>query len=620
MTSIYSGLLYLVNLLNKIYCPTCEMRDFGKNGTYKRDEEMPLLPITIEWKVQRYYCKTCPSSNFSSFTNTIFHNKEKHPVFFLLSRIFLALPYNSKLTTFLQQIQWNMIGGTDELTFSVDMTQNHQSDDFVQDIRYFLQECLDEKQRRLFAGVLSKLFNNITTTHQITGMARKTVRRGSIEISDRLKMNHIDQPIRGPGAGRPSILHEYEELVIDCVKPYTAGDPMSSVKWMRKSLRNIARKIDYVISHVSIGKILRSHNYRLGRNLKTIRTRDKHPKRGEQFEFINKSLNEYNKLGVPVIAIDGKKSESIGAFRQDGRTWVKIGKEYEVFDHDYTHLRIGKMNPFGIYDAQLNEAFIVAGTSIETTEFAVDSLVIWWEKKGRYTYPKANELCITCDAGRPNTYRGYLFKYLMQTKFVDKFGLTVNIMHYPPGDSKYHIIERACFCHISHSFRGEPLTSFEKAICLMKDTTTKQGLTVDAILHEKEYQRGLAKEFSKTDYETINLTKADINPEFNYTIHPRKKDETLRTRIIAEQKEIERQIKKFSNKPFVLKERGINDAHKLANSEWIYHSLSGTEVTNKPKRADGEVGRPPKGCKMIDQFHIEIKYEVSETYRRYMYN
>jgi len=389
---------------------------------------------------------------------------------------------------------------------------------------------------------------------------------------------------------------------------------MSSDKWMRKSLRNIARKIGHVISHVSIGKILRKHDYRLRKNLKTMRTTDKHPKRGEQFEFINKSLDKYNKLGIPVMAIDGKKSESIGAFRQDGRTWVKDGDEYEVFDHDYTHLRLGKINPFGIYDARLNEALIVAGTSIETTEFVVDSLVIWWQQKGRYTYPDANELCITCDAGRPNTYRGYLFKYLIQTKFVDKFGLVVNIMHYPPGDSKFHIIERVCFSHISHSFKGEPLTSNEKVICLMKDTTTQQGLTVDAILHEKEYQRGLAKEFSETDYKTINLTRAEINPEFNYTIRPRIKNETLQIRIAEEQKEIESQIKKFSNKPFVTREKGAREARNLADSGWQYHSLVGTSVTNKPKRADGKVGRPPKGCKMIDQFHIEIKYGVSEAY------
>ena len=495
---------------------------------------------------------------------------------------------------------------------------SHLSHAFVTSFNYFLQECLNEKQRRLCSGLFALLFDNMSYVHDLTLLSPKTIRRGKIELLKQLTGNTLDQPIRYAGGGRPSKIVGYEETVLQYVEKYTAGDPMSKLKWTRVTLRIIAAAIGNVLSHVSVAKILRNNDYSLLVNKKTKRSRNKHPGRDKQFDFIEQSTNRHLKRGNPVIAIDGKKTERIGAFRQEGKTWVKRGQEYPVFDHDFSNLSQGKLIPYGIYDNGWNEGYIVAGTSVETTEFAVDALILWWENHGQEIYQDCNEIYITCDAGKPNSYRGNLFKYLLQIKFVDKFGITLHISHYAPGDSKYHSIERRLFSFISLNFRGNPLYSYDKALELIRNTTTNAGLSVKAKLHYQQYQRDLAKNFSETDYETINISRADINGEFNYTIHPRNKEMTLGVRIKAERERIEKQIWHFSNQVYDSKKTGIAEAKTVVKeSKWQYHSFTATEITNKLKRADGEVGRPAKGSKMVKQFHVRIKYAVLKEYRQY---
>ncbi len=65
---------------------------------------------------------------------------------------------------------------------------------------------LDEKQRRLVAGLLSNAVGRggVTLLSRITGMDRKTVRCGRNELDNDLK----DCPtgrVRRPGAGRPPV-------------------------------------------------------------------------------------------------------------------------------------------------------------------------------------------------------------------------------------------------------------------------------------------------------------------------------------------------------------------------------------------------------------------------------
>ena len=65
---------------------------------------------------------------------------------------------------------------------------------------------LDEKQRRLVAGLLSNAVGHggVTLLSRITGLDRKTVRRGRNELDNNLKDCPSDR-IRREGAGRPPL-------------------------------------------------------------------------------------------------------------------------------------------------------------------------------------------------------------------------------------------------------------------------------------------------------------------------------------------------------------------------------------------------------------------------------
>lgn len=65
---------------------------------------------------------------------------------------------------------------------------------------------LDEKQRRLVAGLLSNAVGRggVTILSRITGLDRKTVRRGRDELDNNLEDCPVDR-VRREGAGRPPV-------------------------------------------------------------------------------------------------------------------------------------------------------------------------------------------------------------------------------------------------------------------------------------------------------------------------------------------------------------------------------------------------------------------------------
>lgn len=65
---------------------------------------------------------------------------------------------------------------------------------------------LDEQQRRLVAGLLSKLvgWGGDTELSLITGLDPKTIKRGRVELDNDLKDCPADR-IRRQGAGRPRV-------------------------------------------------------------------------------------------------------------------------------------------------------------------------------------------------------------------------------------------------------------------------------------------------------------------------------------------------------------------------------------------------------------------------------
>ena len=122
------------------------------------------------------------------------------------------------------------------------------------------------------------------------------------------------------------------------------------------------------------------------------------------------------------------------------------------------------------------------------------------------------------DGGGSNGHRCHMWKIKIQEILCNKHNLEVTVCHYPPGASKWNLIEHRLFSEISKNWKGTPLIDFETVFKYTKTTKTKNGLTVDAVLINKQYQKGIKA--NREDITSLNLKKHEINGSWNYTICP----------------------------------------------------------------------------------------------------
>ncbi len=150
--------------------------------------------------------------------------------------------------------------------------------------------------------------------------------------------------------------------------------------------------------------------------------------------------------------------------------------------HDFSDPKVPKAIPDGVYDPVRNTGWVNVGTDHDTGTFAVESIRQWWLNMGQEAYPNATERLITADGGGSKGSRLRLFKRELQ-KFADETQLAITVSHYPPGTSKFNKIEHRLFSAISINWRGRPLINYEIVVNLIRHTTTKTGLRVQAALY-----------------------------------------------------------------------------------------------------------------------------------------
>jgi hypothetical protein len=330
---------------------------------------------------------------------------------------------------------------------------------------------------------------------------------------------------RKPGGGRkliwetqPGIMGVLQELV----SAHTKGDRMAMLLWTNKSLRNLQKGLDekgYKACYRVVGEMLKMLGYGLQANKKTLTLTEPHADRDAQFEYINEQCKKANAKGIPVISIDAKKKESIGNFKNNGKTYQLHGNPVKVLDHDFPIKELGKVTPFGVYNIFKNQGFVSVGISFDTAAFAVESVRKWWYVQGVGLYDTADEIVITADCGGSNGYRNRLWKYELQ-KFANEISKKITVLHYPPGTSKWNKIEHRLFAFISRNWQGIPLTSTALVVSLIGATTTSSGLAVTCVLDESEYPKEI--KISDEEFATINVCSADFHGEWNYSISTNK--------------------------------------------------------------------------------------------------
>jgi hypothetical protein len=306
----------------------------------------------------------------------------------------------------------------------------------------------------------------------------------------------------------------------DLVEPVTAGDPMSDQKWVRVSLRHLSRQLGeagHPASPPTVRRLLDVQGYRLHANTKQLESNAAHPDRDQQFAYITEQRQGFSAAGLPQLSVDTKKKELIGRFKNAGRVWSQEAEAVNV--HDFRPDALGRAVPSGIYDLTQNRGTVYVGQSADTPHFAVDLLARWWVEEGQAAYPEASDLLILADSGGSNSARSRVWKHQLQEQLCDHYGLTVTVCHYPTGCSKWNPIEHRLFGPISQNWAGRPLATWETMLGYLQATTTTTGLTVRAALHDDTYRTG--ESVSDAVMASLNLTRHDVCPTWNYTLRPR---------------------------------------------------------------------------------------------------
>ncbi|MFD8723874.1 ISAzo13 family transposase [Streptomyces sp. NPDC059629] len=384
---------------------------------------------------------------------------------------------------------------------------------------------LNERQRRLALATEARLIGHggVRAVARIAQVSETTVRRGVAELEAGAGPLP-DGRVRAPGGGRrraeandPALL----KALLGLVEPDERGDPQSPLRWTTKSLRNLAEELTrqgHPVSAPTVGRLLKQEGFSLQANVKTLEGAQ-HPDRDAQFRYINEQVKQHQSDGEPVISVDTKKREQIGRLPMAGRQWRPRGEPIEVEDHHFffSGPDVQQAIPYGIYDIARNTGWVNVGVDHDTSVFAVESIRRWWRCRGSLDYPKASRLLITSDAGGSNGYRYRVWKSELAALAAET-GLTITVCHFPPGSSKWNKIEHRLFSHITHNWRGRPLTSHEVVIETIAATRTRAGLRVEAHLDPGDYPTGIA--ISKDRFAALPLVRHEIHGQWNYTLLP----------------------------------------------------------------------------------------------------
>jgi Rhodopirellula transposase DDE domain len=269
-----------------------------------------------------------------------------------------------------------------------------------------LRERLDERSRRLWLAAEARAlgYGGIAFVAAVTKVADVTIRDGIKELDGQ---EPDSGRIRRPGGGRrraeevdPGLAAALDALV----EPVTRGDPESPLRWTSKHLGG------WVDRWGASGQWWHGPAAAGGGGVQLAGQRQDHrgsrsPDRDAQFHHLNTQVKAQIAAGRPVISVDTKKKELVGEYKNGGKEWQPAGEPERVKIHDFVDKKLGKANPYGVYDVGANTGWVSVGTDHDTAGFAVNTIASWWAKVGAAAYLGATELLITADCGGSNGNR-----------------------------------------------------------------------------------------------------------------------------------------------------------------------------------------------------------------------
>jgi hypothetical protein len=116
------------------------------------------------------------------------------------------------------------------------------------------------------------------------------------------------------------------------------GDPEKTLRHVSKSARNLSDVLKaqgIEASPETVRTTLKQLGYKMQGNRKVKSGGVDHPDRDARFQHIKRLTEKAVKSKNPVISVDTKKKEVLGAYKNGGKEWHKKGESPAVADHNF---------------------------------------------------------------------------------------------------------------------------------------------------------------------------------------------------------------------------------------------------------------------------------------------
>jgi DDE family transposase len=239
------------------------------------------------------------------------------------------------------------------------------------------------------------------------------------------------------------------------------------------------------------------------------------PDRDTQCERIARLIAQYETAGNPYFSIDTKAKEHLGKLCRAGR--VRSTQAFHACDHDFPSWADGGLIPHGIDDRVRNRGHINLGLSHDTSQFACESFRWYWNRIGQRCYPEATSILWLCDCGGSNAAKQYLFKHDLQ-ELADQLGVEIRVAHYPSYGSKYNLIERRLFPHITRACQGILFDTLDTVVTFMRKASTSTGLRTTVNVIRRHYETG--RKATAQMKQNLRIVFDNLLPKWNYRAIP----------------------------------------------------------------------------------------------------
>ena len=261
----------------------------------------------------------------------------------------------------------------------------------------------------------------------------------------------------------------------------------------------------------TVARLLKTMGFSLRVNHKKLAGAS-HPNRDDQFQRITALRQRCAVENTPMISVDTKKKELVGAFKNAGAKWDRVPE-------------LGRITTFA---PKPRAAPSPTGSTIRRPIPARSSSARrrWpgicrrlhrkvWRTEGRKRYPQAESLQILADSRQQRLRR---LEIPPATSPLQPPSTARDRRPLPHRRVQVESHRTPAFCEISKNWAGRPLDSYETVLKYLRTTRTAAGLRVRAHLVKKIYKTGL--KVTDAQMRQLCITSDTSLPRWNYTIEP----------------------------------------------------------------------------------------------------